>query len=93
MEQPRKTPGPRPSRTYWTPTKQRLFLAALLETGNVSYAARAVGMSRSSAHRLRARLAGTPFDQTWGRALAIHAGRMNDPFAPETPRRAAPRPA
>jgi hypothetical protein len=65
----------------WTPARQRIFLSALLETGCVGRAARAAGMSRSSAHRLRVRLAGTPFDRTWDRALAEHARRMADPFA------------
>jgi len=78
------TPSPatvQPDRTHWTPARQCLFLAALLETGNVSRAARAAGMSRSSAHRLRVRLAGTVFDRTWDKALALHADRMAAPFA------------
>jgi len=68
-------------RAQWTPAKQRIFLAALLETGSVARAARAAGMSRSSAHRLRGRLAGTPFDRNWDQALTLHARRMVDPFA------------
>ncbi len=92
MEQhPAPHPAPLPARAHWTPARQRLFLTALLETGNVSHAAQAAGMSRSSAHRLRARLAGTPFDRTWTNALALHAGRMADPFAAD-PSRRAPRP-
>lgn len=67
----------------WTPTRQRIFLATLAETGSIARAARAAGMSRSSAHRLRARLAGTPFDRAWHRALALHVGRLADPFAPD----------
>ncbi|MDB5680043.1 LysR family transcriptional regulator [Sphingomonas bacterium] len=74
------TPPPAP-RAHWTPAKQRIFLAALLDSGSVAHAARAAGMSRSSAHRLRARLAGTPFDRVWGQALAEHARRLADPFA------------
>jgi len=65
MEQDR-TPTPPATttpRARWTPAKQRIFLAALLDSGSVAHAARAAGMSRSSAHRLRARLAGTPFDR------------------------------
>lgn len=69
--------APRPQ---WTPTKQRIFLAALLETGSVARAARIAGMSRSSAQRLRRRLAGTPFDQIWDQALAEHARRLADPY-------------
>lgn len=77
------------SRAHWTADKQRLFLAALLATGNVSHAAHAAGMSRSSAHRLRRRLAGTPFDRTWDRALALHAQTLADPFAADPARPAA----
>ena len=79
---------PPPARAHWTPAKQRIFLACLSETGSVAKAARAAGMSRSSAHRLRARLAGTPFDRTWDHALRLHAQRMADPFG--TPTGSAP---
>jgi hypothetical protein len=64
----------------WTPDRQRLFLTCLLATGNVTQAARAVGMSPASAHRLRRRLAGSPFDRTWANALALHAQSLADPF-------------
>jgi hypothetical protein len=74
-------PAVPPLRAHWTPAKQRIFLAALLECGSVARAARAAGMSRSSAHRLRVRLAGTPFDQAWDQALALHARQLADPFA------------
>jgi len=80
---------PRPDRARWTPDRQRLFLTTLLATGNVTQAARVAGMSRASAHRLRRRLSGTPFDRTWDRALALHAQRLADPFAPD-PRAARP---
>src|SRR5690349_7212373 len=73
-------------RAHWTPARQRVFLAALLECGSVARAARSAGMSRSSAHRLRLRLAGTPFDRIWDQALAEHARRMDDPFAAPAPR-------
>ncbi|MES2175561.1 MAG: LysR family transcriptional regulator [Pseudomonadota bacterium] len=72
---------PAPTATHpvrWTPEKQRLFLAGLLATGNVTQAARAAGMSPASAHRLRRRLAGTPFDRTWAKALALHAQSLAD---------------
>lgn len=72
---------PPPQRAHWTPARQRIFIVALSETGCVNRAARAAGMSRSSAHRLRARLAGTPFDRAWGHALAVHARQIADPFA------------
>lgn len=79
-----------PPRAQWTPARQRIFLAALLETGSVARAARAAGMSRSSAQRLRRRFTGTPFDRSWDQVLALHARRMADPFVADTPP-AAPR--
>ncbi|RIA43871.1 hypothetical protein DFR49_2102 [Hephaestia caeni] len=83
MEQnhPDAAPSAPPPRTHWTPAKQRIFLATLLDSGSVAAAARAAGMSRSSAHRLRRRLAGTPFDRAWDSALALYARRLADPFA------------
>lgn len=70
-------------RARWTPAKQRVFLAALVETGSIARSARAAGMSRSSAHALRIRLTGTPFDYAWSRALELHAERRADPFGPD----------
>lgn len=84
---------PAPLRAHWTPARQRIFLAALAETGSIARAARAAGMSRSSAHRLRARLAGTPFDRAWSQALALNARRLADPFAAAPRARPAPAPA
>ncbi|SEJ02783.1 hypothetical protein SAMN05518849_102250 [Sphingobium sp. AP50] len=65
----------------WTPVRQRLFLTTLFECGSVVQAARTAGMSASSAHRLRRRLAGTPFDHDWSRALELHAHALADPIA------------
>ena len=84
-------PATRTARDRWTPAKQRHFLTLLLELGSVSRAARAVGMSRSSAHRLRARLPDTEFDRIWSNALALHAARLADPFAPDARPRPTPR--
>ena len=80
MEQQAHPNPPAPVRAHWTPARQRIFLAALFDTGSVTLAARAAGMSRSSAHRLRQRLAGTPFDRIWDQVLVQHAQRMADPF-------------
>ena len=80
MEQ-QPPPAPAPDRAHWTPARQRIFLVALAETGCLTHAARAAGMSRSSAQRLRRRLAGTPFCRTWSAALRAHAARLADPFA------------
>jgi hypothetical protein len=54
----------------WTPARQAAFLRELAATHNVSAAARAVGMGRQSAYKLRARLRGTPFDRAWEAAFA-----------------------
>ncbi|WP_423606552.1 LysR family transcriptional regulator [Sphingomonas sp. MS122] len=85
-------PPLRPDRAHWTPARQRIFLAALLETGSVARAADAAGMSRSSAQRLRRRLAGTPFDRSWDQVLAVHARRLADPLGPDPLTPAAPAP-
>ncbi len=53
----------------WTPARQAAFLRELAATHNVAAAARAVGMSRQSAYKLRARLHGTPFDKGWEAAF------------------------
>jgi len=73
--------SPAPGRAHWTPARQRIFLAALLDSGSVTDAAKAAGMSRWSATRLRRRLAGAPFDRIWAQAIAEHERRLADPFA------------
>jgi len=59
-----RAPG-RPRRTNadyrWTVPKVQAFLAALAQSGRVADAARAVGMSRQAAYKLRARLDGPKF--------------------------------
>jgi DNA-binding MurR/RpiR family transcriptional regulator len=72
--------APADVRGGWTPARQRVFLHHLVQTGSVAAAARYAGMSRSSAHRLRRRLAGTGFDRDWRLALAAHANAMADPI-------------
>lgn len=52
----------------WTVARQLAFLAALISTRSVTLAARATGMSRESAYRLRDR-AGL-FAALWDHALA-----------------------
>jgi len=49
----------------WNKHKMAGFLRELAATHNVTAAAKAVGMSRQSAHRLRNRLKGQPFDVAW----------------------------
>ena len=52
----------------WTQPKVIAFLAALAMCGKVTIAARAVGMSRTSAYRLRARMASARFDAAFENA-------------------------
>jgi len=54
----------------WTAGRQVAFLAALADSHNVTAAARAAGMSRESAHRLRNRPDGALFAHLWDLALA-----------------------
>lgn len=53
----------------WTPARQRAFLEALADTGSVTAAAQAVGMTTVSAHRLRRRADARAFDAAWEAAL------------------------
>ena len=54
---------------HWTTRKVRVFLGALADLGRVGEAARAVGMSRQSAYRLRERLTCQKFASAWDAAL------------------------
>lgn len=56
-------------RDGWTPDRQLRFLEVLAGTRSVTKAARAVGMSRESAHRLRNREPHGLFAATWDRAI------------------------
>ena len=58
----------------WTADKQIAFVEALAETACVAEACRRVGMSESSAYRLRRRPCGAPFRRAWDAALdhAMH---------------------
>ena len=53
----------------WTVEKQYLFIQALAETGVVEDACRRVGMSRTSADKLRHRPEGAPFRRAWEAAI------------------------
>jgi hypothetical protein len=53
----------------WNKPKMAEFLRQLAATHSVSAAARAVGMHRRSAYKLRARLKGQPFDIAWEAAF------------------------
>ncbi len=76
---------PRPCRRDgWTPARQIAFLASLAGTRSVTVAARAAGMSRESAHRLRNRRDGALFAAIWeltlapGRAAQHHTSPLGD---------------
>jgi hypothetical protein len=70
-------PKPKTRRDGWTAERQLGFLAALARTRSVTRAARAVGMSRESAYRLRGRPDAALFALLWDRAVRPDAaGRL-----------------
>lgn len=62
----------------WSPEKQRLFIGALMDTGSVTHAARAVGMSVKSAYELRRAPDGAGFDRAWVAAIRHAMQRLID---------------
>jgi hypothetical protein len=68
----------RPRLDGWTEEKQRRFIETLADTGLVSAAAKAVGMSRESAHRLRRSAHGAAFARAWDVARHHAAGLIED---------------
>jgi hypothetical protein len=54
----------------WSPEKQRTFITVLANTGSVTQAAAAVGMSRQACYDLRRSPGGEHFDRAWDAALA-----------------------
>ena len=67
----RRLAAPRPALRHdgWTPQRQLDFLEILSGTGSVTRSARAVGMSRESAYRLRLREPDGLFAAAWERAM------------------------
>jgi hypothetical protein len=61
----------RSRRGGWSEARQCAFLAQLYFTGSVTAAARAVGMSRASAYRLRERAGAESFAFAWDRVLTL----------------------
>ncbi|APZ98733.1 hypothetical protein BWQ93_09670 [Sphingopyxis sp. QXT-31] len=55
----------------WTPETQANFIRALEAMGSVGKAARAVGMGRASAYRLRERAEAASFAAAWDRAISM----------------------
>ncbi|HEX8124928.1 MAG TPA: hypothetical protein VF548_05035 [Allosphingosinicella sp.] len=70
----------RPRLDGWTEEKQRRFIEVLADTGLVSAAAQAVGMSRESAYRLRRSAHGAAFARAWDAARS-HAGGVVEDIA------------
>jgi hypothetical protein len=69
-----------PRHDGWTEEKQRRFIETLADTGLVSVAAKAVGMSRESAYRLRRSAQGAAFARAWD-AARHHAGGLIEDIA------------
>jgi hypothetical protein len=70
----------RPRYDGWTEEKQRRFIEVLADTGLVGEAAKAVGMSRESANRLRRAPDGAAFARAWD-AARHHAGGLVEDIA------------
>lgn len=73
----------RARRDGWSAARQCAFLAHLYLTGSVTAAARAVGMTRESAHRLRRREGAESFAGAWDRVLAQPGTGRCDPARPD----------
>lgn len=72
-------PVPRRARADgWTPEVQQRFIEALARTGMVERACEEVGMSVSSAYRLRNAPGGEGFARAWAAVLARAADRLLD---------------
>jgi hypothetical protein len=75
------SPARRARRDGWGAARQRAFIAVLAETRSVTRAARAVGISRQSAYRLRGEPSGAGFAREWDRVMAFVPGPMGQPGA------------
>ena len=70
----------RPRLDGWTEEKQRRFIEVLADTGQVGLAAKAVGMTRETAYRLRRSEHGAAFARAWD-AARHHAGSLLEDMA------------
>lgn len=68
----------RPRSDGWTEEKQRRFIEVLADTGLVTQAAKAVGMSRQSANKLRRSPHGASFAAAWSAARQYAGGLVED---------------
>jgi hypothetical protein len=66
----------RPRRDGWSAQRQRVFIEALAESGCVSDACVAAGVTPRSAYRLRRHPTAKGFTEAWDRALMIATGRL-----------------
>jgi|SRR3954451_87006 hypothetical protein len=73
-----KLPARRPRHDGWTVERQDAFLKALASCGCVAHAARSVGMSRESAHRLYNRPFAAAFRRGWDAALDCSLRLLED---------------
>jgi hypothetical protein len=64
----------------WTEEKQRRFIEVLADTGLVGHAAKAVGMTREGAYKLRRSAHGAAFARAWD-AARHHAGAFLEDVA------------
>jgi hypothetical protein len=79
MGQPDSRPAPLSfRRDGWTIPRQLAFLDLLARTRSVTAAARAAGMSRESAYRLRRRPSAALFAAAWDRALKRRTPRSSE---------------
>jgi len=62
----------------WSPDKQRAFVEALADSGSVATAARQVGMSESSAYRLRRSPGAEAVDRAWSAAIDAASKKLLD---------------
>lgn len=62
----------------WTPERQRAFIGALADSGEVVAAARSVGMSDAAAYKLRRAPGAESFAAAWDAALQAASGRLID---------------
>lgn len=70
--------SPRERRDGWTPEKQVAFIEALGECGCVTEACERVGLSPSTAYRLRRRVDAYSFRAAWDAALDYAIRRLSD---------------
>lgn len=68
----------RPRHDGWTADRQRAFIEAIADSGCVTQACRAVGVSVQSAYRLRRHPKGQPFAIAWDAALRCASARLVD---------------